>query len=276
MVARAKKEILHMSIPYDSTFFDAARKAAGGRVKVRALTSIDAGSLASVEELLQDPSCSVRHAGAGAGGGINVALVDGDEVLLTPPSSSSSPPQGAGEAAAAAAVAAAGQSAIWSGLHDYVEHYRSMFDSVWASSAAQERIAQVEGQARLAELASTLRRALRSHGFAVKDTLRGASGLAHSFALVAEGRGGKTIVADIVGPEKSDDDLQTLLIGFVIKCMDIRADHKVLITASEPGEMAAQARALHGGITVVVAADAAKTLARLAGTAAAPAAATTG
>jgi sugar-specific transcriptional regulator TrmB len=273
MVARAKSEILHISMPYDSSFFDVARKAAGGRVKVRALTSIDAGSLARVKELLRDPSCAVRHAGAGAGGGggINVTLVDGEEVLLTPPAPSA---QGKEEGEAAAA----GQSAIWSSLHDYVEHYRSMFDSLWQSSApAQERIAQVEGQARLAELASTLRRALKGYGFAVKDTLRGASGLVHSFALVAEGRGGgKTIVADIVGPEKGgSDDLQTLLIGFVIKCMDIKADHKVLITASDPGGMAAQARALHAGITVVAASDAAKTLARLAGTAAAPAAATT-
>lgn len=260
MVARARKEVLHVSIPYDTMFFDAARKAVGGSVKIRALTAVDAGSLARVKELSQNPPsslCEVRHIDWSAG--VNVTLVDGEEVLLTPHSSHPAP-----------AAGASGQSAIWSSLRDYVDHYRSMFDGLWSSSEpAAEVVAQVEDQARLAELASAIRKSLKDAGFSVKDTLRGASGLTHSFALVAEGRG-KTIVADIVRPEKSQD-IQTPLIGFVIKCMDIRADHKVLITAADPGEMAAQVKALPGDISVVESAGAARMLARLADAAAAAA-----
>lgn len=261
MMVRAKKEVLHVSIPYDTVFFDAARKAVGGNVKIRALTAVDASSLARVKELSQysPSSCEVRHVDGSAG--INVTLVDGEEVLLTPHTSSSS----------SAPTETSGQSAIWSSLRDYVDHYRSMFDGLWSSSApAQERVAQVEGQARLAELASAIRKSLKDAGFSVKDTLRGASGLTHSFAIVAEGKG-RTIVADVAVPEKGQD-LQTSLIGFVIKCMDIKADHKVLITAAEPGEVAGQAKALPGGISVVGSADAARTLARLADAAAAAAA----
>lgn len=245
MMGRAKKEVLHISVPYDSTFFDAARKAVTYNVKVRALTSVDTGSLDKIKEMQASSSCAVRHVEASAGG-ISVTLVDGEEVLLTPSASSTN-----------------GQSAIWSSLPDYVEHYRSMFDNLWSSStSAEERVAQVEGQARLAELASTLRKALKAAGFSIKDTLKGASGLEHSFALVAEGRSG-TIVADIIAVSEKSHDLQTLLIGFVIKCMDIKADHKLLITSTDPGVISDHAKALHGGITVVSVADAAKTLMRI-------------
>jgi hypothetical protein len=240
MVARAKKEVLHVSIPYDGRFFEAARGALGQGAQLRLLTSVDAGSL-EVAKKLQDV-CEIRHIDASAG--LNVTLVDGDEVLITPPTLS-------------------GQSAIWSSLRDYVDHYRATFEGLWSSSTpVHDRIAVVENRARVAGLIQSMRKVLEEGGFSISESLKGTSGLLHNFSVVAQGSKGATVVVvDVAG---AGQDPQSSLIGFIVKCMDVRADHKLLVTLADPGAISTHAGALGGGVSVASAGDAEEVLRRVA------------
>jgi sugar-specific transcriptional regulator TrmB len=210
MTSRAKKEVLHASVPYDTRFFNAfARKAlAAGRadIKIGLLTCIDDSSLEQVKGLRD--ICEVRHIESSAG--VNINLVDGEEVLLAPDASSSR-----------------ARSAIWSSVSDYVEHYRAVFENLWSSSTEmEERISQVEMQSRARSVLSSMQKALEGAGFQARRTAAGASGFEHEFAIVAAGRGGMILVD--VASDKAD--YQRAMIGFAVKCMDVKADHKILIS----------------------------------------------
>ncbi|MEW5840375.1 MAG: helix-turn-helix domain-containing protein [Thermoproteota archaeon] len=271
MLARAKKQVLHFSVPYDCAFFDATARdalAAGAndssgsgssgssgsskKIKTRILTSIEKESLGKLKRL-GDSSCEVRHADAKAG--VNITLVDDDEVMLTP------------------AAGSRGQSAIWSSVRDYVEHYRIMFDSLWSSSTAMaDRAAAIEAQEKVSRLMASVRQLLEGAGLEILQDVKGASGLAHRFSISASaGKGDDdgdlthaSIVVDIVGPDKPDP--QAALIGFLVKCMDVRADCKVLITlAGDPSAVKAPARSLHRDVVVMGADGAEDAIRRLVG-----------
>lgn len=230
MIGRAKKEVLHVSIPFDSRFFGAFARSAKG-ASMRVLTNIDAGSIEKVKKL--EGGCEIRHVGTSAG--VNITLVDGEEVILTPDASG----------------ADRSQSAIWSSVSDYVEHYRTIFENLWScSTGVKDRVQQVEAQARIAALLSSMSGFLKDAGFQIRRIAKGASGLAHEFSLVAEGRHG-TVLVDIAG-----DDPQTAMLGFVVKCMDIKADCKMLVSISDAAGIEAPARALQGDIAVAGPSDA--------------------
>ena len=235
MVARAKKQVLHVSIPYDRRFFEVARGALKAGAQLRVLTSVDAGSLETAKKL--HGVCEIRHIDASAG--LNVTLVDGEEVLITP--------------------ALSGQSAIWSSLRDYVDHYRATFEGLWSSATpVRDRIAVVESQAKAAGLVLSMRKALEEGGFSIGESLKGTTGLVHRFSVVAQGS--RSIVIDIASPGQ---DPQSSLIGFIVKCMDVRADHKLLVTLADPAAISTHAGALGGGISVAGADEAVETLGRL-------------
>ncbi len=240
MLARAKSHVLHMSVPYD-TVFDAlsgdALAKAGNKVKVRVLTSIEKDTLQMIRAI--EERSEVRHIDAKAG--INITLVD-DEILLTP------------------AAGSRGQSAIWSSVRDYVEHYSTMFDSLWSSSTAMaDRVAVIEAQEKVSRLVSSMRLLLEGAGLKIQKDLKGASGLVHEFSMAAAGERG-TVIVDIAAPDK---DLQTAVIGFLVKCMDVRADHKVLVTLADPSVIKAPTRSLQSDVTIVSADDAEQMLRKL-------------
>jgi sugar-specific transcriptional regulator TrmB len=249
MLSRAKKKILHISVPYDTEFFGSlATDSLDGlskKVDVQVLTAIDSTSLGHISQL--EDRFEVRHVDAKAG--VNITIIDEEEVMLTP---------------TAGGAKSRSQSAIWSSVHDYVEHYKIMFDNLWLSSTAMsDRIALVEAQAKVVEKASSMCHLLEKAGFRIQKAIRGTSGLSHEFSIVAtEGRGSVVVVVDIAAPEKPD--LQTSVIGFVVKCMDITAHHKLLVTLLDPpSEVQMQAKSLHSGITVAGAKDAEKILRKM-------------
>jgi hypothetical protein len=238
MLGRAKKEVLHVSVPFDSRFFGAFAKDAKG-ARVRVLTSIDDASIEKVKEL--EGACEIRHVGTSAG--VNITLVDGEEVLLAPDAS----------------AAKRGQSAIWSSVRDYVDHYRAIFENLWTTSTGvRDRVLQVEAQARISGLLLSMSELLGNAGFTTRKTIKGASGLTHEFSLVAEDKHGTVVVIDVVG-----GDSQIAMLGFVVKCMDIKADCKMLVPISDTANIEAPARALQGDITVAGAADALAMLEKL-------------
>lgn len=250
MLSRAKREVLHISVPYDTELFGTLASDslawAGRKVEMQVLTAIDGSSLGDIKDL--GKRCKVRHVDAKAG--INITIMDGEEVMLTP--------------AAGGGAKSRGQSAIWSNVRDYVEHYRIMFDNLWSSSAAiADRIALLEAQEKVAKMASSMRQTLEGAGFKIQNTVKGASGLVHEFSIAATGEHGTVVLVDVAGPEKPD--LQAAVIGFVVKCMDVKADHKLLVTHLDPVEIQAPARSLHSGITVAGAGDAEKTLRKMLG-----------
>jgi sugar-specific transcriptional regulator TrmB len=255
MLSRAKKKVLHVSVPYDTEFFGPlasdALAWAGRKVDMQVLTAIDNSSLGDVKDLGGN-KCKVRHIDAKAG--VNITIVDGEEVMLTP---------------AAGGAKSRSQSAIWSNVRDYVEHYRIMFDNLWSSSSTEmaDRIALVEAQAKAEEMALQMRRTLESAGFKIQKAIKGTSGLVHEFSIVAAAgehdAAAAAVVVDIAGIEKPD--LQTAVIGFVVKCMDIKADHKLLVTLFDPAQVQAPARSLNSDITIASAQDAEKTLRKMLG-----------
>ncbi|UVS70121.1 TrmB family transcriptional regulator [Nitrososphaera viennensis] len=250
MLSRAKKKVLHISVPYDTEFFGTLASDslawAGRKVEMQVLTAIDGSSLGDIRDLGE--RCKIRHVDARAG--VNITIVDGEEVMLTP---------------AAGGAKSRSQSAIWSNVRDYVEHYRIMFDNLWSSSTAMpDRIVLVEAQAKVAEMASSMRRLLEGAGFRIQKAIKGTSGFVHEFSIVAaREHGTAVVVVDIAGPEKPD--LQAAVIGFVVKCMDIKADSKLLVTLSDPAEMQASIKSFHSGITVAGAGDAEKALRKMIG-----------
>ncbi|MEM2140801.1 helix-turn-helix domain-containing protein [Nitrososphaera sp.] len=230
MLARAKRHVLHISVPYDAAFFDSISRdtlaGAGKKLKVRVLTAIEKDSLGKVRALER---CEVRHVDAKAG--VNITLAD-DEVMLTP------------------AAGSRGQSAIWSSVRDYVDHYSAMFESLWSSSSAMsDRIKAIEDQEKAARALASAVQLLKGAGFEIQKQLKGASGLSHEFAIVAQGKGG-TVVLDIAG-----QDTQAAVIGFLVKCMDVKADHKILVTLSDPSAMRAPAKSFQSDLKVVGAGD---------------------
>jgi hypothetical protein len=60
---------------------------------------------------------------------------------------------------------------------------------------------------------------------------------------------------DVAGP-----DTQAAVIGFLVKCMDVKADHKILVTLSDPSAMRAPAKSLQSDLKVVGAGDVEETL----------------
>jgi sugar-specific transcriptional regulator TrmB len=250
MLSRAKRQVLHISVPYDTELFGTLASDslawAGRKVEMQVLTAIDGSSLGDIKDL--GKRCKVRHVDAKAG--VNITIMDGEEVMLTP--------------AAGGGAKSRGQSAIWSNVRDYVEHYRIMFDNLWSSSAAMaDRIALLEAQEKVAKMASSMRQTLEGAGFKIQNVVKGASGLVHEFSIAATGEHGTVVLVDVAGPEKPD--LQAAVIGFVVKCMDVKADHKLLVTLLDPVEIQAPARSLHSGITVAGAGDAEKTLRKMLG-----------
>lgn len=239
MLARAKRHVLHVSVPYDAVLFDASRDALAGKgVKVRVLTSIEKDSLGRLQAL-QD-GAEVRHTDAKAG--VNVTIVD-DEIMLTP------------------AAESRGQSAMWSSVRDYVEHYAATFESLWSSSKAMaDRAALIEAQEKASQLVLSLQVLAQDAGLKLRKTLKGTSGLEHEFSLVATDER-RAVVVDVAGPDRPD--LPTSIIGFMVKCMDIKADHKILVTLADPSAAKAPARLLQSDVTIVGADDAEQALHKL-------------
>lgn len=239
MLTRAKRHVLHVSVPYDTAFFDAIAPgvlADAKNAKVQIITSVDSGSLQRLRAL---EGCDIRHVDSKTG--VNITLVD-DEVMLTP------------------AAGSRGQSAIWSSVRDYVEHYSTMFDNLWSSSAAMaDRVAAVETQEKISKLLLSMRKLLEKTG-KIRKEVKGASGLVHEFSLAASGDQG-SVVVDVAGPETADP--QAAVIGFLVKCMDIKADHKILVTLSDPSAVKAPAKSLQSDVTIVGADDAEEALRRI-------------
>jgi hypothetical protein len=208
-----KKEILCISAPHDAKFFDATIKKAAAAfmangTKLKILTSVDRESLASAKDLLV--LGDVRHADSAAG--MNILLAD-DEVLVSP-----------------ATFQTKNQNAIWSNVRDYVDHYRTIFDNLWASShSVSGRMEALEQQIRIDELKAEMSGRLKKIGFKVQNKIEGVSKMAHEFAIVAT-RKDESIVVDVMGPS---NDIQGAIINFVVKCIDVPAKHKLLVALSD-------------------------------------------
>jgi len=221
MLSKAKTEILFASFPYDIKFFDPAIRILITRlnqknVRISILTQMndDAAAAAAAMKRIKEISkvADFRHVDLPVMS--NFLIIDGKEVAILP-----------------STFLMGGATAIWSNSQVYVESYRSIFDDLLArSSTISHKLLLMEETDMSQKIEKMLDISLKELGYEVKGSIKGMSGLMHDFNFVGTDPATKeTIVIDVIA-SKNEEMVKTSIITFIAKCLDVGAEHKVLVT----------------------------------------------
>jgi sugar-specific transcriptional regulator TrmB len=215
MLSKAKTEILFASFPYDVKFFDPAIRAMITRlnqknVKITILTQMNDDIMKRIKEISK--ITDFRHVDLPVMS--NFLIIDGKEVTILP-----------------SALMMGGTTAIWSNSQGYVESYRSIFDNLLTrSSTISHKLLLMEETDMSQKIEKMLDISLKELGYEVKRSIKGMSGLIHDFNFVGTDPATKeTIVIDVIA-SKNEEMVKTSIITFIAKCLDVGAEHKVLVT----------------------------------------------
>lgn len=215
MLSKANNEILAASFPYDLKFFDATinpiiSKLAKRNVKLKIMTSVNDQN--TVENIIYiSKFADIRHMDIPAM--TNILLIDETEAVVLPSTSLTARP-----------------FAIWSNLKEHVERYKSIFNNMWIqSSTMSQRLASMEESNLHAMLEKELHNLIKEFGYDIKISIKGMSGLTHNFDFVCtDDEMKEVLVVDLV-TSKDEERVKTSIISFVSKCLDVRAEQKLLI-----------------------------------------------
>ncbi|MDG6898698.1 MAG: hypothetical protein JRN24_03060 [Nitrososphaerota archaeon] len=210
---------------YQLGIVDKLTKAAGRKVKVKVLSSIEESTLEAAEALQK--KCEIRHsAGAVAG---RLVLLDGVSALSSLVLDDSQGRRNDQDIA------------VSSESPSYAEMLVSLFDVAYKSAApSAERIAVVKearsSDDRVRSITQVLQVTLPEDGWTVAapGTVLGRSGAGHGFPMVAT-KGKRTMAVDVVAA-KSEQDSGDRTVQSIMRKLDLEGVEVVVASTPSPGD----------------------------------------